>query len=167
MNGVLGMAEWLLDTELTPEQRDCADTIRTSGEALLSIINDILDFSKMDSDKLQLEEEDFEVRQLLSDVVGPFQKRASSKGLALSSLTEPQVPAWLRGDAARLRQILRHLLDNAVKFTERGTIAVHVDMEEIPDGKSPIDLNLTPSPPQGVRVRCAISDTGIGIASDA
>jgi signal transduction histidine kinase len=167
MNGVLGMTEWLLDTELTPEQRDCANTIRTSGEALLSIINDILDFSKMDSGKLQLEETDFEVRQLLTGVVGPFQERASRKGLALSSLTETQVPAWQRGDAARLRQILSHLLDNAVKFTERGTIAVHVALEEIPAGKNPIDLDHTPSLPQGVRVRFSISDTGIGIASDA
>ena len=167
MNGVLGMTEWLLDTELTPEQRDCADTIRTSGEALLSIINDILDFSKMDSGKLQLEETDFEVRQLLTDVVRLFQERASSKGLALSSLTQTQVPAWLRGDTARLRQILSHLLDNAVKFTERGMVTVRADMEEIPAGSNPIGLNLTPSLPQGVRVRFSISDTGIGIASDA
>lgn len=167
MNAVLGMTEWLLDTKLTPEQRDCADTIRTSGEALLSIINDILDFSKMDSGKLQLEETDFEVRQLLTDVVGPFQERANSKGLTLSSLTETQVPAWLRGDAARLRQVLSHLLDNAVKFTERGTIAVHVDMEEKPAGNNPIDLDLTPSLPRGVRIRFSLSDTGIGIASDA
>ena len=167
MNGVLGMTEWLLDTELTPEQRDCANTIRTSGEALLSIINDILDFSKMDSGKLQLEETDFEVRQLLTDVVRLFQERASSKGLALSSLTQTQVPAWLRGDTARLRQILSHLLDNAVKFTERGMVTVRADMEEIPAGNNPIDLNLTPSLPQGVRVRFSISDTGIGIASDA
>lgn len=155
MNAILGMTEWLLDTELTPEQHDCANTIRTSGDALLSIINNILNFSKMDSGKLQLEETDFEVKQLLTDVVGSFQERASGKGLALSSLTETQVPASLRGDAARLRQILSHLLDNAVKFTERGTIAVHVDMD------------LTPSLPQGVRVRFSISDTGIGIASDA
>jgi signal transduction histidine kinase len=167
MNAVLGMTEWLLDTELTPEQRDCADTIRTSGEALLSIINDILDFSKMDSGKLQLEETDFEVRQLLTDVVGPFQERASRKGLALSSLTETHVPAWLRGDAARLRQIFGHLLDNAVKFTERGTIVIRADMEEIPAGRNPTDGDLTPSLPQGVRVRFSISDTGIGIASEA
>ncbi|TKB34558.1 MAG: response regulator [Nitrospira sp.] len=167
MNAVLGMTEWLLDTELTPEQRDCADTIRTSGDALLSIINNILDFSKMDSGKLQLEETDFEVRQLLTEVVGPFQQRAGSKGLALSSLTEPHVPASLRGDAARLRQILSHLLDNAVKFTERGTIAVHVDMEERPARKNPIEVDLTPSFQQDARVRFSISDTGIGIASDA
>ena len=167
MNAVLGMTEWLLDTELTPEQHDCANTIRTSGDALLSIINDILDFSKMDSGKLQLEETDFEVKQLLTDVVGSFQERASSKGLALSSLTETLVPASLRGDAARLRQILSHLLYNAVKFTERGTIAVHVDMEETSAGKNQTDMDLTPSLPQGVRVRFSISDTGIGIASDA
>lgn len=167
MNGVLGMTEWLLDTELTSEQRDCADTIRTSGEALLSILNGILNFSKMDSGKLQLEETDFEVRPLLTNAVGQFQERASSKGLALSSLTETQVPAWLRGDEARLREVLHHLLDNAVKFTKHGTIAVHVDLEERPARKSPIDLDLTPSLPQGVRVRFTISDTGIGIASNA
>ena len=92
MNGVLGMTDWLLDTPLTPEQRDCADTIRTSGEALLSIINDTLDFSNLDSGNLQLEEVDFDVRQLLEDVVGPFHERARGKGVVLSYRTQAQVP---------------------------------------------------------------------------
>ena len=174
MNGVLGMTEWLLDTELTPEQRDCADTIRTSGEALLSIINDILDFSKIDSGKLQLEEVDFDVRQLLEDVVGPFHERARGKKVEFSCLTQAQVPACLRGDPGRLRQILSNLLDNAIKFTERGTIAVHAEVEEKLTKQNPIDSGLPASlvPVTGetghvVSMRVSISDTGIGIAAEA
>ena len=174
MNGILGMTELLQDTSLTSEQRDYADTIRTSGEALLLIINDILDFSKIDSGKLQLEEADFDVRQLIEDVVGLFQERARGKGVKLSCLFQAEVPTWLHGDSGRLRQILSNLLSNAVKFTERGEIVVRADMEGKPDKPNPLDLGLpaallhtTERIGHAISVRFSVSDTGVGIAREA
>jgi signal transduction histidine kinase len=174
MNGILGMTDWLLDTHLTPEQRDCADTIRTSGDALLSIINDILDFSNIDAGKLQLEESNFDMHRLLEDVVGLFRERARGKGVTLSCLIQTQLPIWLHGDPVRLRQILNNLLGNAVKFTERGEIVVRAEVEENLGRKNPIDSGLpatlahvTGRTGQTISVRFSVSDTGIGITPEA
>lgn len=174
LNGVLGMADWLLDTDLTQEQRDCAETIRTSGRTLLGIIDDLLDFSKIESGKLQLKQIDFDLQRLLEDVVGLFHERTRSKGVALSCLTQPPVPALLRGDPDRLRQILSHLIGNAVKFTERGQIEVHADLDEIPNRQNPIEASRPaasgPAKRNNARlihVRFSVADTGIGIAPEA
>ena len=174
LNGILGMTELLEDTSLTLEQRDYADTLRTSGEALLLIINDILDFSRFGSSNLQLEETDFDVKRLLKDVVGVCQERAHRKGIILSCLIQAEAPTWLHGDSGRLRQILSNLLSNAVKFTERGEIAVRAEMEEKPDRQNLINpdipstlLHAAKRTGHIVNVRFSVSDTGIGIAPEA
>ncbi|MCX5723289.1 MAG: ATP-binding protein [Nitrospirae bacterium] len=171
MNGVLGMTEWLMDTQLTPEQRDCVDTIRTSGETLLSIINNILDFSKTEAGKLQLQQTDFDARRLLEEVVALFHTRARCRGVELSCLIHPLVPTWLHGDPDRLRQILSNLLSNAVKFTEQGAIRLRADVDERQD---PIDPGRSGAsgPANGnagrlVHVHFSVTDTGIGIAPEA
>ncbi len=171
MNGVLGMTEWLMDTQLTPEQRGCAEAIRTSGDTLLSIISNILDFSKIESGKLQLQQIDFDVRQLLEDIVGPFRQRTQLKGVALACQIQAQVPIWLHGDPDRLRQIVSNLLGNAIKFTEHGEIVLRVEVDERQDPINP-DRPVASRPVDGsarrlVSVRFSVADTGIGIAPEA
>ena len=152
MNGVIGMTGLLLDTPLTEEQHRYAETIRASGEALLTLINDILDFSKIEAGKLSLEILDFELTTLLDDFIASLVHRAYEKGLELLCAADPIVPMQLRGDPGRLRQILTNLVGNAIKFTASGEVAVRVTLEE--DG---IDT---------VRLRFAVHDTGIGIPAD-
>ncbi|MFH1740673.1 MAG: PAS domain S-box protein, partial [bacterium] len=152
MNGVIGMTGLLLDTDLTGEQREFAETIRNSGEALLSIINDILDFSKIEAGKLDLEMLDFDLRTTLEDMGDVLAIRAQEKGLEYVYVIDPEVPSLLQGDPGRLRQVLTNLIGNAVKFTSEGEVAIHVTLEEENEAQAAI--------------RFAVADTGIGIPRD-
>ncbi|NJN62851.1 MAG: response regulator, partial [Coleofasciculaceae cyanobacterium RL_1_1] len=178
MNAVIGMTSLLLDTQLNPEQGDFVETIRSSGDALLTIINDILDFSKIESGQLDLEQQPFELRTCIEqslDVVAP---RASKKGLELAYLMDANVPLGIFGDVTRLRQILVNLLGNAVKFTAEGEIIVHTSVRPLSVpiiSNPPPSLNLqdvtdtTYNPPSfsttttRYELEFAVRDTGIGI----
>jgi PAS domain S-box-containing protein len=149
MNGVIGMTGLLLDTELTDEQREFVDTIRISGDQLLVIINDILDLSKIESDKLDLENQPFDLRDCIEDSLDLLASSASEKGLDLAYIIQDGTPATINGDVTRLRQILTNLIGNAVKFTESGEVVVTVSANRC-------DHNL-------YEFIFVVKDTGIGI----
>jgi signal transduction histidine kinase/DNA-binding response OmpR family regulator/HPt (histidine-containing phosphotransfer) domain-containing protein len=153
MNGVIGMTNLLLDTEMTEEQREYAETVRTSGEALLTIVNDILDFSKIEAGKLSIEVLTFDPRATVEDMGEMLAEAAQSKGIELACLVAEDVPTNLRGDPGRLRQILINLVGNAIKFTKKGEVVVRAALAE--DG------------PDHVVVRFDVTDTGIGIPPEA
>ncbi|HEX8985202.1 MAG TPA: PAS domain S-box protein, partial [Bryobacteraceae bacterium] len=152
MNGVLGMTELLLATPLNPEQREYAETVRVSADALLVILNDILDISKIEAGKLDLSDEPFEPRDLLANVVALLRPLAQRKRLEFKFEVDERVPQWLRGDPARLRQVLTNLMTNAVKFTERGEVFARFNAEEEDEAVSSI--------------LCSVKDTGIGVPPD-
>jgi PAS domain S-box-containing protein len=149
MNGVLGMTELLLDTKLDAAQRDYMDTIRDSAGALLTVINDILDFSKIEAGRLDLERIEMDLRDTVEDVARLLAMQAHAKSLELTANVDPAVPDLVTGDPARLRQILVNLGSNAVKFTEKGEVA--------------IDVRLLSHDDSGTLVRCEVRDTGLGI----
>lgn len=152
MNGVIGMADLLSNTLLTPDQKEYVDTIRLSGEALLNVINDILDFSKFESGKVELEEVPFELRSCIEEVHELLSPKASQKDVDLLYWIDPEVPVGIVSDKHRLRQILLNLVGNAIKFTEKGEIYTSVRMSWRV-GKS-------------FMVEFAVRDTGVGIPAD-
>ncbi|WP_448702693.1 response regulator [Mucilaginibacter sp. AW1-3] len=153
MNGVIGMAALLNETNLTDEQRMFNETITTCGETLINVINDILDFSKIESGSLELENEDFNLRQCIEDVLDIFATKAAQTGLELVYKIDENVPLQIVGDQLRLRQILINLVGNAIKFTEEGEICICVNLHKPADSKE-------------MELRFDVRDTGIGIPED-
>ncbi len=165
MNAVIGMTGLLLGTPLAARQREYVETIRSSGETLLTLINDILDFSKIESGKLQLEQQPFDLRECVESAVDLLAASAEAKGIDLAFLIEPGLPATLAGDVTRLRQILVNLLGNAVKFTASGHVTLTVRSgDALPqlDGWAGEEGSAERMWP----IHFAVEDTGIGIAPD-
>lgn len=152
MNAVIGLTGLLLDMELEREQKECIETIRSSGDALLSVINDILDFSKIDSGKMELEHQPFDLRSCTEGVLDMMAQKAAEKGLNLAYMMDDSVPSNIISDPTRLRQIMINLISNAVKFTENGKVEVSITSQALLGGKC--------------RLHFSVRDTGIGIPQD-
>ncbi|MEO8096891.1 MAG: response regulator [Acidobacteriota bacterium] len=152
MNGVIGMTELVLDTTLSPDQRDCLNTVKTSADSMLSLINDILDFSKIEADRLELEPLSFNIRDLVEETARTLALRAHEKGLELNCGVLSGVPEYVVGDVLRIRQVLLNLLGNAIKFTDTGEVELEVALESVDATEC--------------RVHFKVRDTGVGIAAD-
>src|SRR5712692_2010843 len=152
MNGVIGMTGLLLDTDLSEEQRDYVETIRTSGDTLLDIINDILDFSKIEAGRVRMETIDFSPKHVTEEAVDLFAEPAANKGIELILDADPEVPHSVVGDPGRLRQVLINLVGNAIKFTDTGEVVVRVQKLD----------TMTP----GVMIRFEVADTGVGLTTE-
>lgn len=156
LNSIIGMADLLSETQLTDTQWEFIRVFKTAGQTLLNLVDDILDISKMDSGKLELESQPFNLPELVSKTVELMSVRAAQKNLAYACSIDPQLPEWVRGDQERLQQVLLNLLGNAIKFTDRGRVSVQVSsIEEITNS------------PNEVGLLFAISDTGQGIPKDS
>ena len=153
MNGILGITELMLGTPLTSDQRELAKTIRSSADALLTVINDILDFSRIEAGKMQIDLTDFNLRSVMEEVTDLVASSAFRKNLEVACLFPSNVPEYLQGDPARIRQVLTNLMGNAVKFTEKGEVR--------------LEANVLAETEREVKVRIGVIDTGIGIPQDA
>ena len=153
MNGVISMARLLLDTPMTSEQREYAETVKSSAEALLTIVNDILDFSKLETGRVAISDQEFDLREMVEDTAELLAEKAFSKGLEFSDWIDERIPDRLRGDAGRVRQVLTNLIGNAVKFTLHGEVQVRVELEKQTDTQ--------------ITIRFLVKDTGIGIPAEA
>lgn len=152
MNGVIGMTSLLMETPLSAEQQSYAETIRQCGESLLHLINDVLECSKIEAGKLELERIDFNLRSAVEEVLAQFAERAETKGLELTGLVHATVPTALQGDPGRLRQVLTNLVGNALKFTDKGEVALQAFLEQ--------------ETPEEAIIRFEVTDSGVGIAPD-
>lgn len=152
LNGIIGMTELVLGTQLTPEQREYLKVVQDSGDALLMVINDILDFSKIEAGRLSLDQSPFDLRESLGDAVKSLAMRAHEKGLELACRIRPEVPTAAIGDSARLRQVVVNLVGNAIKFTDAGEVVLDLERQTEMDGK--------------IILHFAVCDTGIGIPAD-
>jgi signal transduction histidine kinase/CheY-like chemotaxis protein len=149
LNGVVGMTDLALDTQLSAEQREYLETVKMSADSLLTVINDILDFSKIEAGKIDLETADFNLRHCLETSLKTLALKADEKGLELMCEVDPEVPELVRGDSARLRQVVINLVGNAIKFTDKGEVALKVQVEETKE--------------RNRILRFTVADTGIGI----
>ncbi len=152
MNGIMGMVALLRESELTPEQRRCAETVQDSAESLMKIVNDVLDFSKIEAGKIEFENLHFDLRITLQSMLDLLAFKAGEKALKLACFIEPEVPSLLIGDPGRIRQVLINLVSNGIKFTEKGEVAVRVTLEQETDTRATL--------------RFEVRDTGIGIPRD-
>jgi PAS domain S-box-containing protein len=164
MNAIVGMTGLLLDTSLSAEQREYAETVRASSDALLTIINDILDFSKIEAGKLELERQPFDLRECVESVLDLVAARATKKGVDLAYLLDEQVPAAIYGDVTRLRQVLVNLLSNAVKFTEQGEVVISVEARRTDAVATPLEQDSDRL--VFYNLHFAVRDTGIGISEE-
>ncbi len=152
LNGVMGMTDLALDTNLSPEQRDYLETVKMSADSLLTVINDILDFSKIEAGKIDIEAVDFNLRDCLETTLKTLATRADEKGLELLCEVAPEVPEIVRGDSGRLRQVIMNLTGNAIKFTDKGEVALKVQMEATHEHDHTL--------------RFAVTDSGIGVPKE-
>ena len=153
LNGVIGMTGLVLDTELSPQQRECLDIVRDSGESLLTLLNEVLDFAKIESGQLVIQRAPCQLKPLLEATIDTCSSLAQAKAIDLSMVMDTDVPAAVLTDAIRLRQILLNLIGNGIKFTDAGSVVVSVQATALPSG-GPVVLSF------------AVTDTGVGIASD-
>ena len=174
MNGVIGMTSLLLETSLTPDQRECVNTIRTSGDSLLSIINDILDFSKIESGRMDLDQHPLDLVVCVEEALDLFGLQAASKHIDLAYAIDADVPSWILGDATRLRQIVVNMVNNAIKFTPQGFVSVEMSRANAPGlvapemgGPHAVPSSHPPLPagePFGLAI--TVRDSGIGISPE-